>query len=531
MSRLRRVHTNTIDDYVDGPPKKPRQAVGSGCVSDAIPRMGATLDNFRAASALPRMTQRSQGAMAVLAGPSHEMNFFQFIREIQPALGAGARQVHPEDDPSFEKREAMAQRAGPLRNAGFFRFMRELALVLHDTKLVEDEKERDRARMSLMTSAQLACVGDGLGSKVYYRYRDALKTIFADIPCAIDVAIEAIQRENEHLCELVGIDPSQPVAPYTCFSEVEPMDEPIVVPAPVAIESENPVVRQLTERGNSLVDARAQLRPGLRDPSEYKEGPLAKEFQNNYKMLRPLVRKHVPEFSHLNPIVDALGKLLESDPLLRFAFEIYTSVEFPRARAAWLRPVPTSDGELVYRGMQALLDAMPPLDRPLVVYRGVWSGRVSVENDYIISTSLSFHRALAFAGSGTGTILEIFIQTGSRVLPTFAFSDINEQEITLHHNAWTVRPVDGEYIPFPRGATSVPSELIRTIYVPPDQRKRRGDQLADSCQRVEKAYMEWYMYHNRTALGRYVNIPGDRTSDRLVQLIQMAYRNGGFLPA
>jgi len=427
---------------------------------------------------------------------------------------------------------------GPLSDAGIFSFVREVLLMTRKAQREGDSALiPDLLRAIRTVSEPLDPIGKqstNHKSKGYMKSAELLVT--GDY--SLDEALHSMEGRFMQTCADRGIDPNDRVPPYTCFLKPKKggWDDGSMVEAPQ-------LVNRLLERGHTQADEKALMRGALPEIDRtamklvrsYEKGILEKG-QN----LVP--KQHSVPVPTLDASIAEMQAAFKEDIRYRIAFNIYVSMGFEEAKAGWEKSPPTPDGAFVYYFMQALLDRMPPIQTPLVVYRGNRSRTMYEYHTYFVSTSLSYDAAYKFCNLG-GTVTEIFIPTGCKVVPAFAFTSMEEEEVILHHDAWTVRPGDRAWNP---AASDWRHRIERAIYVPHDWRRRQADQMAQSCERVEKAAIEWARYDGRMAFGqfakRYKSAADDpmdflvdtkrrRREETFESLLEEAYANGGFLPA
>jgi len=398
----------------------------------------------------------------------------------------------------FDAREDAPARydskAGPMWNAGVFKFVREAALLLHDARKADDVKTENALISSTKSLLDFAIQQPQTG-----RYMTILDAVFApDDRCAIDDVMEALRKEEVAIREEKKIAPDQCVVPYTHFFETTDVTPFVAEPAPAVPAHYGPVVKRLFQTGRND-SAYARLRPSVILPEITAEMGMVILRGKHIDMLgQHAVDEYEDAAEVFRPAVKVMRELFEEDQRYLIAFSLFMSDEFYEAKAGWdPNGTSTPDGVFVYRVMEALLDAMPSLKSPIVVYRGVKTRYPDERNAYFISTTLSIDTANSFAGRKT--VDEIFVPTGAKVLPSFVFTG-RESEVTLHHSSWTIMPNPDERLEVPL----MQGIVRRTIYVPLHWRKRKSDQLDESCQRVEAAVNEWMRCRDRTPVGWYL---------------------------
>lgn len=99
------------------------------------------------------------------------------------------------------------------------------------------------------------------------------------------------------------------------------------------------------------------------------------------------------------------------------------------------------------RNLTSVFFNIPPIDNPLVVYRGVTSESYVNDSSSYLSTSLNRDCVTGFLSSVNRIIMKITITPGVRVLPLYILSSYNEKEILIDRDQkWDISSVTMEDI-------------------------------------------------------------------------------------
>ena len=100
----------------------------------------------------------------------------------------------------------------------------------------------------------------------------------------------------------------------------------------------------------------------------------------------------------------------------------YTTEQYKTFNEALRSGKITTEFAEKYNTLKEIFEAIPPLEEPLLVYRGRMSSKIEEMDRAFASTSLSKRIALNFTSSSC-CLLYITVSPGSKVLPVFNLSD------------------------------------------------------------------------------------------------------------
>jgi len=393
-------------------------------------------------------------------------------------------------------REVVLARTGPLGRMGMFALVREVALMMEDAR-----RRGDRETVADLLGCAEDMLRRVLKGRYHYKYATALQAIAGSSEsCVLDRALAVIGHETREIRTRIAIPRGEVRVPFT--HSVAPPDgeagdamdsDPPAPPRRRIPVDASPVVRSALARGHSTIQDFAALAALSRRAPSF--GPSTPMAIRTLKEVHADVRREVPDpvtYDALEPSVQETIKILHTDRRLSTALSMFTSTDFAMLKRDYNNGVaPTGDSRFVYNGINEIIARMPPLEKPIVVYRGISAVTLIPLNEYAISTSLSYEAAYNFTGASARKVImnEIFVPTGCRVLPTLEFSSFKtEEEVTLGHGTTTVEATERSYF--------VPDCdcVVRTICIPPGW----------GASEIRRAEEEWKQYRDRTPIGWFV---------------------------